>query len=302
MLSLVLILAAAVPTAPPCRAATIRVPLDHPTIYEGLNASVLGDTVLVAPGTYSDYFVQGNSAYVGRPPDGVVLLSEAGPSSTVIDLAPLEGAAIYSLAFGMSFHLSGQTVIDGFHVLGLPPNGEGVGIGNCAHVEVRNCVFESPVPADLGGYRRGIFTRYSDLRVVNCSFIRCAGSSGAGIIHLDAGGPLVVEGSTFVECENQGIRAQAGFGPGPYRAEIRDCVFIRNTSTVGGGSMALQTMHNGVEVIGCVFEESEIVANVGAAFLASGNGLKTVSNNVFRNINLTDGSATLRLVDGTAEV
>lgn len=34
-------------------AATIRVPSDQSTIQDGLDASVSGDTVLVAPGTYT---------------------------------------------------------------------------------------------------------------------------------------------------------------------------------------------------------------------------------------------------------
>ena len=36
-------------------AATVRVPPEFSTINAGLNASASGDTVLVAPGTYTDY-------------------------------------------------------------------------------------------------------------------------------------------------------------------------------------------------------------------------------------------------------
>ncbi len=56
-------------------AATIRVPADQPTIQAGIDAAILGDTVLVADGTYTG---DGNRDidFGGK---GIVLKSENGP-------------------------------------------------------------------------------------------------------------------------------------------------------------------------------------------------------------------------------
>ena len=83
--------------------ATIRrVPADYPTIQQAINASVDGDTVLVAPGTY---FGQ-----IDILTKTVTLTSEAGPDLTVLD----GGLAQYVVHFGESSGtLSGFTVQNG---------------------------------------------------------------------------------------------------------------------------------------------------------------------------------------------
>lgn len=61
-------------------AATINVPADQPTIQAGINAAAIGDTVLVAPGTYTE-----NIAFNARR---IVLMSSDGPELTI--LQPLD--------------------------------------------------------------------------------------------------------------------------------------------------------------------------------------------------------------------
>jgi hypothetical protein len=59
-----------------CGGTIIHVPSEYPTIGDGLDAASTGDTVLVAPGEYSEK--------VFFSTRGVKLISEAGPDSTTI--------------------------------------------------------------------------------------------------------------------------------------------------------------------------------------------------------------------------
>jgi hypothetical protein len=52
------IIAAGVVTARPATPATLHVPSEYSTIQAGIDAAAPGDTVLVAPGTYTDYEVR----------------------------------------------------------------------------------------------------------------------------------------------------------------------------------------------------------------------------------------------------
>jgi serine protease len=61
--------------------ATIRVPSDRATIQAGINAAANGDTVLIAPGTYSE-----NINFSGK---AITVTSEQGPQVTIIDVATL---------------------------------------------------------------------------------------------------------------------------------------------------------------------------------------------------------------------
>lgn len=63
------------------QSATIHVPADQPTIQAGIDAASDGDTVLIAPGTYTG---DGNRDidFKGK---SIVVKSEVGPEQTIID-------------------------------------------------------------------------------------------------------------------------------------------------------------------------------------------------------------------------
>ena len=288
---------------------TLRVPADYSTIQEALDVSGVGDTVLVAPGTYSDYTLyQGVTPEVAILPDGVVLQSEAGAAATTIDLGPLEAVAPASVAFGCGYHSSGLTVIEGFRVVGFGSNSIGAAIGHCSRVDVRDCVFEVADPPDPDLYYRvGVSTYLSEVRVVDCSFIHCSANVGAGITHI--GGPLTVEGCTFIECQNQGIRAIQGTGAATNRLVVRDCFnsFIRFSSTtgcmsdIGGAGVSTANMVNGVVVDGCRFEN--LTMDQTGTISLSGPGSKTVKNCVFHDIDLPTGNGgCLRIAGGSVVI
>jgi len=90
--------------------ATIHVPADQPTIQDGIDAAVNGDTVLVAPGTYVE-----NIDFKGK---AITVKSKLGPKVTVIDggnpLDPDYGSCVLFVnGEGVDSVLDGFTLTNG---------------------------------------------------------------------------------------------------------------------------------------------------------------------------------------------
>ena len=104
---LVIVSCFAILAASPAVPATIHVPGDQPTIQSGLNASGVGDTVLVACGTYQEHDVILRS--------GVTLRSVGGdPSCVTID------------AQGIGRILIGEGLASGTRIEGFTLTGSGL--------------------------------------------------------------------------------------------------------------------------------------------------------------------------------
>lgn len=84
---------------------TINVPQDQPTIQAGINAAQNGDTVLVAPGTYSETI-----DFKGK---AITVTSSAGAASTIIDGTNQPFAVTFQTNEGRSSVLSGFTIQNG---------------------------------------------------------------------------------------------------------------------------------------------------------------------------------------------
>lgn len=87
-------------------ATVIHVPGDRPTIQAGIDSSSTGDTVMVAPGTYSG---TGNCdiSTLGK---AITVMSEEGPFATIID------GGITDNGFNISTSENSSTVIQGFTI------------------------------------------------------------------------------------------------------------------------------------------------------------------------------------------
>ncbi len=129
-------------TPVPSRSAVIHIPGDYATIQSGIDASVDGDTVLIADGTYSG---PGNTGinYYGRD---VLVTSETGPMNCIIDCLGLDRGFYFHSGETSSSVLSGVTVRNG-----RTKKSGGAVLIDSASPLIQNCRFESNTASRSGG-------------------------------------------------------------------------------------------------------------------------------------------------------
>src|SRR5438874_68412 len=102
--------------------SVLHVPADRATIQAGIDAASSGDTVLVAPGQYTE-----NINFHGK---AITVLSEQGAGVTIIDGGALDTVATFASGEGPSSVLSGFTLQNGRASNASFGNGGGVSIRN----------------------------------------------------------------------------------------------------------------------------------------------------------------------------
>jgi hypothetical protein len=194
-------------------AATCQAP-DGPkrTILAGVDAAGPGDTVLVAPGTYSG---PGNVDFSLSGGEGLTLRSEAGPVSTTINGTGAIG--------WLWVDTEGGAVIDGFGVTGFVGGQTPIGIGHRGDLLIVNCRFYGNEGHTAGAIFQLDDAPPSTLRVVNCIFAHNSGWAGA-IYHRGFYTPLEIVNCTFVGGEGMIASAvwtttQASFTNSIFRGE-----------------------------------------------------------------------------------
>ena len=230
-----------VPGASP--AATLRVPSEYATINGALDASAYGDTVLVAPGTYTEYDIR--SVYTGGAApvtatciaflrDGVTLLSEAGPEATTLDLT---GAPVVETAWVVvAGALPGRdTRLAGFTITGAPTGWNGARIGLCGKVTVTDCHFvDLDARPDASG--AGILVGHSDVEIIGCRFENCHARFGGAIHVVDSN--VWIDDIDVVSCSSAKGGGVSASSTGPQHNlsfEVRNSRFIDNWVGNGGG-------------------------------------------------------------------
>lgn len=175
----------------------IRVPGVYSTIEEGLAAADPGDTVLVGPGTY----VEGSLTI----DEDIVLMSEAGPESTIIDA---EGQELMA-SIPHSTVLSLEGVGNACQVIGLDLRGaqsEGAGAG-ISIINSNPTIAECVITRNETVSGAGIMVENSSPFILNCTVAENTGIAG---IYFDSGSGGLVDkcivsgttGGTGVYCNS----------------------------------------------------------------------------------------------------
>ncbi|MBC8526506.1 MAG: right-handed parallel beta-helix repeat-containing protein [Candidatus Cloacimonetes bacterium] len=205
----------------------IHVPDDQPTIQEGINAAVDGDTVIVSNGIYIGI---GNRDidFSGR---AIVVMSENAPDSCIIDCENIARGFYFHSNEGPSSILSGFRIINGFSSMYWQVSG-GAGIlcTENSSPTIKNCVFIGSSADENGG---GICCYYnSNPTIENCTFDTNSAYYGGGIYCCETS-------PTIVNCNFNGNSAGENgggiccfYGSVPL---IESCTFSGNSAMFGGG-------------------------------------------------------------------
>ncbi|MFN8176876.1 MAG: FlgD immunoglobulin-like domain containing protein [bacterium] len=256
---------------------TRHVPSEYATIQAGIDAAAFGDTVLVAPGEYTEYVTRGVPQYgsvtaMGILKDGVVLASERGAATTVLR----HGISGGQLAYGVvAAGLVSNAVVDGFTIVGGMPLRVGIlqTSAQGGRLTIRRCdlqQFESAAVVD----------DEADVQVEDTRFEDCTDSVGRGAVSVLYGSCFLTR-CTFVRCSAAGV-IMNGSNRGE-RAEIRECVFEHCSNPTGwGGAIGIGQFGEAL-VDRCTFRNNQSVAPGGAVSLTAITGAETVSNCVFRS-------------------
>ncbi len=257
---LLTVVAALVPL--PAGATTLRVPSEYPTINAGLDAAAPGDTVLVAPGTYSDYDVRDGFTSCAFLGGGVLLVSEAGPEVTTIDL---RDAATSWTNVAIYRYEDQPATLEGFTLTENVFGEGGVYAGHALKLVIRGCIFRDMV-VEWYGFGGAVQAFFSDLEVIGCTFMNCQARRAGAIGQGD--GHIVIENSHFENCGHRAIELQE-LELGPIQSgEIRDCRFVGNYSEYDGGALGAAGLRGPLSITGCVFEGNTAEAGGGAASLS----------------------------------
>ncbi|MCP4709263.1 MAG: hypothetical protein GY869_11610, partial [Planctomycetes bacterium] len=119
-----------------CSATSIAVPSEQPTIQAGIDAAMAGDTVVAAPGTYTE-----NIDFLGKR---LVVKSELGAESTIIEAAD-PGLSVVSMISGEPI----GTELIGFTVQNS--NNTGIRCRDCSPRIAGNIVRYNSGEGDDGG-------------------------------------------------------------------------------------------------------------------------------------------------------
>ncbi|MCD4654224.1 hypothetical protein K8T06_09835 [bacterium] len=276
----------------PVSAIVIHVSAEQPTIQDGVNAAVDGDTVLIADGIY-------------ETPTGFEGIQIANKSITVIaehsGLATIDcentgrGFVINGIT-SENVVLSGLKVINGNHSAGgaivctdiiiqienctftdntVNNSGGSLSLSNCIAVDITGCTFTGNHADTYGG---AIFCEYTSSSIIDdCLFeSNTCGSDGGSIFGYTVNNSQI-ENSIFRNNNSDGSGGSIYIFPGAFNFNLLECEFTGNSASSGGACCISSASFDPGIISGCSF-----VSNIGDTAVGYGGGLST------ENIPITD--------------
>jgi predicted outer membrane repeat protein len=163
---------------PICSAATINVPSGSATIQAGINAASVGDTVLVADGTYTG---TGNRdiSFNGK---NIIVMSENGPAFTILELqgSPSTPHRAFNFTNSETYlaELIGFTFKNGYGTFSHSHFEGGAMLIENSAPTIKNCVFAN----NDGDHQGGAVSCFSSQPTfINCTFFGNTAKYGGGL-------------------------------------------------------------------------------------------------------------------------
>lgn len=162
--------------------AVIHVPADQPTIQAGIDAAEIGDTILVADGTYTgDGNIEIN--FKGK---AITVQSEKGPESTIIDCNQLGRAFFFYNQENEDSVLSGFTIKNGL----VSDYGGAIFCYYYSSPTIINCIIK-----DNSSYYGGAIycLVYASPTIKNCTILNNSSTQGAAIHCYYYSSPVIMD-------------------------------------------------------------------------------------------------------------
>jgi len=231
-------------------AVIINVPMDQPTIQDGLNAAADNDTVMVAPGIYNENIIW--------PATAGIDLTGSGVFDCIIDGNSQNSVILLDVGTGT---IDSTTIISGFTLR----NGEAeAGGGICAYYAAPSLkeliITENSVDYDGGGL---YCFNYSHFKIENVTVSsNTAGSEGGGI-NCDFSSNIEIVNSSIVDntanlCGG-GICIEGGSHP-----TISYSIIKGNSAEYGGGIWSGEK--GSCDVINCTVADNSATEQGGGYF------------------------------------
>lgn len=239
---------------------TRRVPSQYANIQAAITAAVNGDTVLVAPGTYTGTGNK-NLNFAGK---AIAVRSEAGPANTIIDSQNSGRAFVFQTNEGPN------SIVDGFTLRGGNMTIGGGIYCITASPTIQNCIITANVATTSGG---GVyaFTR-ANPTFINCTITANNCVSGGGVRARLGSQPLFVNCLIAANLGTNGVGVEASQTSKP---RFVNCTIARNAISTRGSEINLSELATATLQNSIIWNENAVTASTpiyavtGTAIVAS---------------------------------